>query len=463
MPKISRISLNNRVTDGLHDAVTDLIPEEYFDNPVVKWVVAHDSLARSKAGGDSVNDSPWMAAVAEYIASEVEPKVSFYFGSLFHIARMRSVSFYCKQNVELLNSGRNLERSATNLVNLSNDRFGIENALSSESADTLLRKLSGMARENAIQQERLATHWWEIWLKEAGVLKNATNSFDESWRAGESRRKRPNRQLFRSAIDLLRICNEESLLLESMKKEGVRFKGVSAHGRSGLMGLGGIPFLFAMMAGNYEGDDRFFMHELEHMVHDWARSEREQRIQPQVEIALDMLKSKYGNRNPFDDYLPLNRPADSKLRDLCFEHRLPNSENSPWRANWAARIENQYIGSKHNPLLLPVKDKLEWAVRLADSVIKQNVCDDILPTEDWNRFVQRLFEDYCVKELGKGAGGANAKEDKEVWTEGAFSAFIRELTERVKRLGYEVSAPEDFRLRALLEKAKDGYVSKGDW
>ena len=100
---------------------------------------------------------------------------------------------------------------------------------------------------------------------------------------------------------------------------------------------------------------------------------------------------------------------------------------------------------------------------MADSAIKLNFCDRILPTETWNGFVQRLYEEYCIKELGEGAGSANKKANTVVWTDDYFSDFIKELTEQVIILGYDVSAPPIERLQTLLKKAEKGYVSKGDW
>ena len=224
MPKISHVSLKGRVRDRLHSAVADLLPEEFRNDPVVKWVVSHDSLYRAKTDGDYNRNAPWMEDIAESIASEVQPKISFYFGSLFHIARMRSVSFYCKQNVNLLNSEDNLERSAANIANQQIEISKFSGVIAQDSATALLQSLSRVARENASQQEQLATYWWKIWLVEAGALRKATQNFDESWLSGDMQRLMPNRNLFRSIVDLLGVFNERSQLLESMKREGVRFR-----------------------------------------------------------------------------------------------------------------------------------------------------------------------------------------------------------------------------------------------
>jgi len=208
-----------------------------------------------------------------------------------------------------------------------------------------------------------------------------------------------------------------------------------------------------------------FMH-FEHMMHDWIRDERARRIRPEVDIALAVLRRKYGDGNPFDGYLPLCRAATPELRALVQEHQLPNGTASPWRASWEARLDDEHVESDLHPPSSFDGNAEDHSAQVADSVIKRRVTEHLMPTETWDNFVQRLYEQHVVQNIGNGAGNANKKgnEGLSVWTVEAFCTFVRSLTHQLNSHGYNLKTPDKTRLETLLTKTSKGeylYGSSG--
>lgn len=480
MPTIRKIQLENgqSVSERLHAVAVDLLPNDMAQNPVVRWVVDHDSLNRLCDGRknstaiDDIEGFGKFAMVGRIVATLLQRKLPFYFGALFHIGRMRAVSEYCIRNVESLSAGGN-NRSASeqNLASLLAENSPLSQKQFADEARRILSSLSAAGLQHASGQKLLATSWWNLWLKEAGALYDSTQRLQNAWEktAGDRNNGR-GMALIDAAMRTIILCQSSSCLAEAMKAAGVRMK-TEVEGRLAgdfhRFAMPSLVFALAAMEGGPEDERHHFWH-WEHLINRWISAEREIRLQPQVDIALEILRSKYGALNPFDEFLPLCRPASCELRMLAMEHTLPNSNPSPWRAAWEARLESPYIGYSGNPIKPPASldpKSLDWAVRLADSAIKRNITLEINPNETWSSFVQRLYERFCVHELGRGAGCSNkdSGEKHSPWSVEGFALFIEAMTHGINKHGYELKCPNPARLEVLLTKTTKGeYLHPGE-
>jgi hypothetical protein len=326
------------------------------------------------------------------------------------------------------------------------------------------------AIEHSANQMRLALRWWDLWLQEAGALRDSTEELDEAWRQCEGGRSgRGNAKLIGAAMRTIALCQKPSRLAVLMKQAGVRVKSSMGEQVADPMGFSGIASLLVAFAAFEDGPDNMphaAMH-FEHIIHEWIHDERERRTRPEVEIALDILRCKYGAGNPFDQYLPLCRAATPELRALVQEHQLPDRKASPWRATWEAQLHMEHVESKLPPPSGSGEFAEHFCARIADSVIKRRITEHIAPTETWNNFIQRIYEQHVVQNLGNGAGNANKAVSQAfgVWSLDAFYSLVKTLTQQLNSHGYTLICPEVHRLKTLLNKTSSGkYLwGSGDW
>ena len=474
MPTIKKIRLEGwqTISQRLHDAAGDLLPKHMAEHPVVQWVLSYDSLARRfleadrglLLGDQEIERFGTAAILGWMVATHLQAKLPFYFASLHHIGRMEVVSVQTRETIRRLRSEENFTASAENLRALLVSENDTGTTDHSESAAIFLQSVSTAALEHANAHLHAASTWWHMWVEEAGALKEAVSRLNEVWAQDRHGRSASGAvALAGPAVRILILCAAPSPLALAMNRAGVRMKlpsEISPQNTTANSVLG----LLCLLGGDSPHDISF------HVLQDWLHEERQRRIQPEVDIALQNLQVKCGTTNPFDEYLPLLRPAAPELRVLVQEHELPNGKSSPWRAIWERQLEPTYHGSSYNVLPAPVPGggpSLEWAVRVADSAIKRHVTDALEPGESWAAFLQRIYEDYCVEPLGVGAGGANKKagESPEVWSADSFVGFISTVTVELNTLGYPMVSPHRERLVNLLMKTTRGESvwGKGGW
>jgi hypothetical protein len=245
-----------------------------------------------------------------------------------------------------------------------------------------------------------------------------------------------------------------------MVKAGVRFMGTNAPS-SDITNVSGLALLILAGLPEESNEDRLGEH-LDQFVGLASRlidRERALRMQPKMEIALGVLKARYGNTNPFAQYFPCERIATPELRSLVREHTLPSGEASPWLAGWKKTLEDPFDG--YTPLAPPADlnwRTLESTVRVVDSTLKAWINVAFRQSVAWEDFLQSLYEEHCVKMLGGGAGRANEEAGKGlvVWEVKMFWEYIDAVTLNANKLGYHLKCPSASRLEVLLKKTSQG-------
>ena len=479
MPQVRRFESESYASIGdlLHEASVDLLPEELRSNEHAGWVVKNDPLLQSKYRASDENSSPF-AIVGDFVASRLQQRIPFYFAALFHIGRMLSVANVGLQNIQALTREENWQASLANILALSRPRLSFLPTGEQRETEVLLRTMCDLGISNFQNEIRIANKWWHIWLDEVARLKASVDKYEYSWRnVAEYSNDRYNRsrgfgditELCFAAWSVSAACSAKSTLAEEMTQTGVRLKADDCKPVTPLIGIGQfVPMISAILSSDADwGDLRHEVYHLSRLMEEWIGNEKEQRMQPELDIALSILKAKYGDANPFAEYTPCGQIATRELRTLVREHRLPNGRPSPWVAEWKNSLESPLSFNSYSPLMPPkdlTESQLEMMIRAVDSTIKIHVGDNITQPASWEQFLQTLFESHCVKQFGEGAGEANKKQGKtfKTWSAESFSEFIIAITNGINRLGYELNVPPLGRLRVLLEKATQGESLYGD-
>lgn len=468
MPKIKTIELPQHTTVDrqLHDAAVDLLPSDIAEDSLVRWVTKHDGLIRELPQGEGFfgSEGQGQALMFRYMCnSMLQTRISFYFAAIFHIGRMRQVSKMVLDTILTTQQKAVLRKWVSLLAERLTGRA------SEEQATAMLQKLLTASGRYHSRQLALANQWWGRWQKEVEPLRENVEAMNETW--GQDRYHDMRGKVAQVFLRLWMTTNVPSELQMSMLGEGVHFKSVQTPTFMGGRDLFEnqswlLPLLMAGM-----GDDpwhpEIIAHELRHLWEDWIQAERERRIEPQVQIAFSRLRTKYGDKNPFDDFAVGRHSATLALRELVKENMLPNDKPSPWLYAWKETLEEMpmYVFS-FPPLPKPtvLKDSLWLAMRQVDSAIKENITEAIRPTESWNDFIQRIFEDEWVEKVGRMAGTANkeAGQTAVVWALDDFADFIEMIVMQLNDIGYSLQMPSKMRLKTLLDKASHGE-SVDDW
>jgi hypothetical protein len=475
--KIVELPQSRTIEKQLHDTVIDLLPSEMAQNYLVRWVVEYDSLIREVHREDkfidslerSLHEDRWQIFISNHLAnSALQMKLPFYFGTLFHIGRMRKVSEITLETVSNISNQEDKESFFTCASSLAEHLIG-ENAYSH--SVEILQKLSSASQEYHSHQLAKAEQWWKIWQAEVRPLREAVEARREGSYRNDYKNRRDNRDTTQNTLKLWLTASLPSQLQMSMSAEGVRFKSTPSQ----TMNAGGnlfngeswlMPFLFMGMGDERDsGYVRHMLHDLLYVERERQEAEHERRIEPQVQITLDCLKAKYGNKNPFDDFAIGKHAATLDLREFVKENGLPNRKPSPWLHTWKQTFEDMPYSSDLLPK--PVGHDEGWlrlALRQADSAIKKEITNRILPTETWNDFIQRIFEDKWVKSIGEMAGTTNKKASSttHIWSLDEFVDFVEKVAAKLNGIGYSLKIPEKSRLKTLLDKTSRGDSVYGE-
>lgn len=158
--------------------------------------------------------------------------------------------------------------------------------------------------------------------------------------------------------------------------------------------------------------------------------------------------------NPLDPFLAHKSVATRELRSLLIRHASPHGRPTPLMSAWAIQLEKPYIGGISPPFWPPSRlewQYLSWAVRMSNSIIKQNVGGKMVARETWEGFLQRIYEKRVIKEFAIGACTANSCTDNgSVWSDILFCKFVQRLTQMLVKLGYRLKCPSQASLSALL-------------
>lgn len=472
MPDVKRIELPDRTTvdQQLHAAAVDLLPSEMAVDPLVRWVSDYDGLTHdfnwqeqfSWRAEEEWHGKRWRTLLFCYLASStLQTKLPFYFGSLFHIGRVRQVSQGVLAIVAGNDRSRVLREWASSLAG------GMTGPEREQRAVVALRKLSDASIEYHSRQLAKAEHWWKAWRLEVEPLRRSVEALEKAW--GQDQYDEGRGAVAQAFFRLWAVANSPSELQVSMSHEGVRFKPVpptpSTGGGETLGGPAWVVLLLLAGTGDPARDPMWFGNELRYLLHDWLQAERERRFAPQIQIALDRLSARYGDRNPFDEFGVGRGAATLSLRELAKVNNLPNGQPSPWLHEWGETLE--VMPSISCPLPKPSAgdESLGSALRLADSAIKKCVVDEqFVPTETWNEFVQRVFEEKWVEDVGEMAGAMNktAGQTAAAWTPDEFVDFVERVIALLNKIGYSLRTPAKVRLQTLLDKTSRGEGVRGE-
>lgn len=465
MPEVKRIELPEWATVDrqLHDAVIDLLPADMAEDSLVRWVTEFDDLtSKSRQDGGTFEsfEREWYAdggkawIICNLASSALQARLPFYFAALFHIGRMRQVSQFVLENIAKKQKADGFKEWALSVAER------LTGPDSDARATEVLQKLSVASKEFHSHQLATANRWWGSWKREVEPLRRNVAVVYETW--GQTHR----RETLQTFMEFWATINSPSELLTSMSREGVRFKSVQTP-----TSFGGteqfssqswwLPLILVGM-GDRQGHAEGFGDELRYLLHDWLRAEELRSMAPQAQIALDRLRMNYGEKNPFDEFGVGRHAATVGLRKLIKENTLPNWQPSPWLHAWKQTLEIMPWVSDQLPKPTEQEESLRSALHLADSAIKGNITNKMLPTETWNDFVQRIFEDNWVKTVGLMAGETNRKATAAVWSLDEFADFIEKVVLRLNDIGYTLRPPATPRLQALLDKTSRGESVSGD-
>ncbi|MEO6676888.1 MAG: hypothetical protein ABIO21_05880 [Pseudomonas sp.] len=447
MPEIKRVKLANNTTieQQLHNCAIDLLPERIARHRLVHWITEHDELVKRpdrytsrESGGE---------LFSQVVTSIFQEKISFYFAAIFHIGRMLQVSNFVLENVRDAEQADNFKNLSLSLSETLTGRT--REAKATETLSTVITA----SKEHYSNQRALALEWWDIWQQEVDDLRDVVETRPDRYQHSY---QRINYSLIARAIRL------ESRLKTRMIAEDVRFKtDVSSPVNPGGSSLNTTTasLMFLCVAELAERGDRYGS-AARQLWDEWLEIERSRRNAIQEQIILDQLKTKYRDRNPFDSFKPGRQPANLELRELLKENQLPDEQASPWKAMWERSLEHMPRGNLPLTTLSDLSSTL--ALRQADSIIKNSAAENILPTESWENFIQRMFENNWIKEVGKRAGAANkTADDATVWAVDDFASFVDSVVFALNEMGYALECPSADRLKTLLDKASRGESLNG--
>ena len=455
MPKISLMDLEHgTVAECLSRVRQVLLPEEIASDSLAQWIMSFDALEDQDHQNDFRMDQvdpgdrdSWVRQLyGHLVASILQTHISFYFASLFHIGRQWQIAVFSLESIDDVQQPENLFTSARNLVRLSegSQRNAI---LSEESSVALLRRMCELGREQHSRQLNLAREWWKTWKNEVEPYQRLVTEIQAYF---DSRERNPN-ELALPVMQLLAQSMQDSSLKREMQRHGVRFKPKMDTQTPANQQLWWI-LLGLALAGNNASDP---VH-ADFLSRDVVYALRQLVLAPRVEIALEMLKRKYGEENPFMGYSAGKSAPTPELLDLIREHRLPDGDDSPWLSSWKETLDStpNYYYKLPIPGMQPGQNQV-LSVRSADSTIKRNLTEQPLPAESWERFLQRIFEKSWIQPVGMMVGKTNKETQASTppWDLHTFLGFITDVVVDLNKIGYLLSVPDSTRLAELLEKA----------
>jgi hypothetical protein len=460
MPEVSRIALEwGSVANSLARIKQDLLPEEIARDDLAQWVMSFDTLQNEANQRGLLEDQieldnryDWESQLYSYLVTSIlQVQMPFYFASLFHIGRQWQVALFSLESITDVEQEENLFASAQNLIAL-NERSRRNADLTIESSVELIRRMCQQGRRHQTRQLNLAREWWQDWRSEVKFYRGALDEFREYFYSigrYENRRHRSN-EMARPLMRLYTYSMRGSTLRREMQRQGVQFKPEIAMQPPSNQQILWIPFAMALVSRD---EGRFFAHE---MFADFIRALRRQELAPKVEIALERLKWKYGEADPFMNFSVGKSAPTPELLELIREHVLPDGSDSPWLDAWKRTLDNEPNRYEKLPKLPGQFGRvLALSVRSADSTIKRNLTQQLNPAESWEDFLQRIFEKKWIQAVGIMAGRTNqdAKPPQPTWDLQAFRAFIAGVVARLNKLGYSLTVPNSTRLSLLLERA----------
>jgi hypothetical protein len=105
-----------------------------------------------------------------------------------------------------------------------------------------------------------------------------------------------------------------------------------------------------------------------------------------------------------------------------------------------------------------VAERIEYAVRSADSAIKKELADlnaRRSPIETFPEYLQRIFEKKWVTSVGYSVFRKDMSPN-DVWSMTNFESLLLKVVQGLNTIGYALAVPETGRLATLAKKADQG-------
>ncbi|MBV8521151.1 MAG: hypothetical protein JOY71_03295 [Acetobacteraceae bacterium] len=478
MPEVRRIELAEQQTlgDAIKSVREAVLPEQIANDELAAWVISHDATLRtdesphfppSLGERDPESSAAYLFAVAA--SSIFRQKIPLYFGAMFHIGRVWTVSTTALREIGQLEEPRQMKRFVADLsaqVRRSLKFPRRRGRLNPSSLQQSIAEACGEAR--GLHEHRIADAraWWQIWQDEVRPFRDQYDRLQRYYNeAAYGRAGRDgSRQFKRVALETLALGWQPSALIDALERDGVRFKHPEQPAET--MPFGTDPAWLGLILAAVSEDEPFFWH---HFGHDWLRAlidrneiERKQLVTAKVNTAIDLLRERHGNTDPFAAFDFGAGPASELLDALYRQHQLPDGSESPWLQQWRARLRDlPYYGT----VPLDWQAHLDDFTRTADAVIKLGICGGghlrHMGTP-WPEFVQKMFENRWIARvatllLSPGGGGETMGPER-------FTSLVSAVVERLNALGYELKAPPVPRIRNLfMHIQKDESVIEGGW
>lgn len=451
------------VRQSLYAMRTDLLPEAIREDSLAAWVMNFDELRSrpSEPQRDDRRSDLW--AIDLFVTSSLQRQIPFYFASLFHIGRQWKVSEQAIVDVEKASGADNLRTSAEltfKRVQRRQPRLATMFGREPEIATRALSVLLDSSRHEHAARLHESRAWWSAWQAEVGQLRDHIERIQES-AYGEF-----TPRFWREVLALTMQAYRPSQLRISMEAGGVKFPHQTETARPVTV-YSELLWPLVLIGAMSKFREPFFHDlgfELRHMLHEVKEEINYGELR---RVALERLRRKYAEADPFEVFLPMRNPATEDLRNLVVEHTLPGYGHtySPWLATWKQCVEYNDSSS----LKVIRKDISDAKViagfaRSADCAIKNALPDQFLPGETWEDLVQRLFESAWIATIANQIVSTNSNLGESGWTFDLFATLVQNVSRALSEFGYRLTAPSLERLVTLWNKLhSDKRWTDTDW
>src|SRR6185369_16142822 len=380
--KPTQVRLRYDIQRAFREAKLELLPEELQQDTLAQWIVNFDSLntARGRELQRADRDrEPLDAIVQNIIIDALNPNITFYFATLFHIGRRWEVSRRAAADAEqaLMEDNLKATLSANSTIYLQTEpreRHEVE-----ESVDYLdaIKSLLHQAQNSHNGLVKNSKRLWNIWREEVSALYGVTNKLVNSYRHNQP--DSPHwRDLPLHLSNLITYSYATGDLYRRLSNDNIKLNFPPPANLLNNVSIVALLALFDRRWLERGGiDPHFFFRDLFEQQRELLGRQADllerQKITPVLQQVQSNLLERFSSENPFPRYAALKAPPDSQLKELWDECRLPDGSMFFYAQKWLSSLgEKIYFWSSD----LPYKSSLEQGdcvsyALSADSTLKR--------------------------------------------------------------------------------------------
>jgi hypothetical protein len=428
------------VGEHLAGVSRNLLPQQIQQDANVQWVLSYkDSDSQYEAGSDPTQIAYY--AAGRMVSNLLQERLPFYTATLFHIGRQWKISESLGKEALRLQDEKNLLASEQNVIVFAKK--------AGRDLDPSLIRENVIAISNAAADQHgrsleQAQGWWTIWAKEVADLRMVVLAFrDHAPRPADDEQQQQLGWLS-TFSSFLFVQQRPSRTRYALRDGGVIFRDdVDPWPMTTAAVTALLPLIFSF-AASVSG---FHSDEFHYLV-------REIQIQPAIREAEVRLRGLYGNHNPFDEFAVGKAAASERLVQLIEENRFEGYRLSEWRRAWEATLgpDMEFARPKAEEALAP--ERVEYAVRSADSAIKKALADlntRRSPIETFSEYLQRIFEKKWLTSVGYSVFRKDVSPN-DVWSVTNLESLLLKVVQGLNTIGYTLAIPETGRLETLAKK-----------